>query len=166
MTVDTPAKTLLVVSALAIAVPAAFFFWKTPDAELSSSEIEVMNFSGSPSMNIGPRSREAFSGLNWPVRASLKKPASADGAGTEIRPAGRNYSSITALMGRKPRRRYNNDSPPQISMIYYDNNMKYAIIDGQVLREGSTFGNSLVVKIEKRRVLMRNAGKDLWLSFD
>jgi hypothetical protein len=44
--------------------------------------------------------------------------------------------------------------------------MKYAIIDGQVLREGSTFGNSLVVKIEKRRVLMRNAGKDLWLSFD
>jgi hypothetical protein len=51
-------------------------------------------------------------------------------------------------------------------MIYTEGYVKTAIIDGQVLHEGSFLGSSRIVAIEKSRVLMRTAGKEIWLSID
>jgi hypothetical protein len=51
-------------------------------------------------------------------------------------------------------------------MVYSEGSIKTAIVDGHVLHEGSTLSKYLVVKIEKTRVLLRTAGKDIWLSID
>jgi hypothetical protein len=51
-------------------------------------------------------------------------------------------------------------------MIYSEGDTNMAIIGGQILHEGSTFGSYQVVKIDKTRVLVRSAGKNLWLNMD
>ena len=51
-------------------------------------------------------------------------------------------------------------------MLYCEGSIKTAIIDGQVLHEGSVLGSYQIVKIEKTRVLLKTAGKEIWLSID
>jgi hypothetical protein len=55
---------------------------------------------------------------------------------------------------------------PEVSMIYNDSGSKIAIIDGQVVHEGSVITGYKIVKIEKIRVLARTNGKEIWLSLE
>jgi len=165
MSVDATMRTVLVAALLAIGLPACLLLWKMPEARLTDSERELIKFSTPPRAAFPPRPRAPFAGLDNPVRAASKQ---APAAGVEVKgsapapiPAAR--ATRAAL---KPKLRDSFGSRPTLSMIYSEGSKKTAIIDGQVLHEGSLLGNRRVVKIEKTHVLLRTADKEIWLSID
>ena len=157
--------TIVLTSILVIAIPAALFFRQPPDAVFSQSEKELMDFSNKPVVMTPPRSQSAFSGLDCPVKAIKKQEAAAPSLPAVVvkSPAPQKNA------GSKPAEvlpRVLTPSLPKVSMIYSGSDSIMAIIDGQMLHEGSSFGRYQVVKIEKTRVQIRSAGKDIWLNVD
>lgn len=165
MNVDATMRTILVASLLVIVIPVTFFCWEMPSANLTATEKELINFSSQPLVISPPRPQATFSGLDCPVRVASKKQPAA-GTGVKSLPFGPIPAANSATVPSKPGRRISFDSRPTVSMVYSEGSIKTAIIDGHVLHEGSFFGKYLLVKIEKTRVLMRTAGKDIWLSID
>lgn len=159
-------KSALVASLLAITVPCAWFFWKLPPPPLTPSEKELIAFTSPPLTIARPRQQTTYSGLESPVRAAIRKPPPPPAAGVSTTPPGPLPVGSLATGAWKPARRISFDSRPALSMIYCAGSTKTAIIDGHVLHEGSLLGRNLIVRIERTRVLMRTAGKDLWLSID
>ena len=147
---------------LAIGIPAACYFWKLPAARLSDSERGLISFYQTTPVLPPPRPRVSFAGLVCPVRVT---PASGPGrsAANEFRP-GPLPAAPAAPLRRAAPRRNSYDGRPNVSMIYFDNSNKTAIINGEILHEGSTFGRGLIVRIEKTRVLLRIDQKDIWLG--
>ena len=177
MIISRAMKTILAATVLLISVPAAIFFWKMPAAKLSATEKELISFSSPPLALSSSRTQAIFSGLDYPFRITLKQqapPAGAEvnkqtpsvGAGPKSFPPGPIPSGDLPAQASKPIKRNSFGSKPVVSMIYSEGYIKTAIIDGQVLHEGSFLGSSQVVTIEKSRVLMRTAGKEIWLSVD
>jgi hypothetical protein len=159
-------RSCLCAALLAIGIPAVFYFWKLPAARLSDSERGLISFSQAPPV-LPPKSpRISFAGLACPVRVA---PASGPGAAhpkAEDFRLGPLPAAPAAPVRRAAAQRNSFDGRPNVSMIYYDSSNKAAIIDGQVLHEGSAFGKGLIVRIEKTRVLMKTDQKDIWLSID
>ncbi len=159
MTADKTIPTVLLVSFLVIAIPAALFFRKLPNADLTPSEKELIDFSNKPVAMSLPRQQPAFSGLASPVKATLRK------SGDATTKSGKSVSTPNAAsMNAKNDLPRSLASRPTVSMIYYAGSTRMAIIDDHVVHEGSALDGSRIVKIEETRVLMRKNGKDLWLT--
>lgn len=159
MTFDRTISTILLISFLVIAIPAALFFRKQPGPVLTPSEKELTTFKDQPIAISSPLPQSTFSGLASPVRAAppiisevtinAGKAASAPNA--------------AALLSKKgPPRSLG--SRPVVSMIYYAGSTRIALVDNHVVKEGTVLDGGLIVKIEDTRVLMRKAGKDIWLT--
>ena len=159
MTADRTIPTILFVSFLVIAIPAALFFRKLPKADLTPSEKELIDFSNkSVDMSL-PRPQPTFSGRACPVKATLGK------SGDVTTKSGKPVSAPNATpMNAKSGLPRSLASRPAVSMIYYAGSTRMAIIDGHIVHEGSALDGSRIVKIEATRVLMRKNGKDLWLT--
>jgi hypothetical protein len=155
MTVDRTISTILLVSFLVIAIPVALFFRKLPNAELTPTEKELINFSNQPVVMSLPLPQAAFSELVSPVRVASPK----NGNITAI-----SGKPITARISVKNGLPPSLGSRPSVSMIYYEGSTRMAIVHDHVVHEGSVLDNGMIVKIEKTRVLMRKAGKDIWLT--
>ena len=177
MTLSSSMKTILTALLLVISIPAGFFFWKMPAAKLSTTENELVNFSSTPLSLSSTRPQAIFSGLDYPVRVTPKQSAPAASAeaakqtppaatGTKSFPPGPIPAANVPVVVSRPIQRNSFDSQHVVSMIYSEGSIKTAIIDGQVVHEGTTLGASQIVAIEKTRVLIRTAGKDLWLNID
>jgi hypothetical protein len=91
---------------------------------------------------------------------------SSGSGGKNVTPSGRIPVGGTTPSASRPILRNTFGSHPVVSMIYTEGSEKIAIIDGQVLHEGSVFGGNRIVTIEKSRVRMKSAGRDIWLSID
>jgi hypothetical protein len=173
MTLDPTVKTILAALLLILSIPAAFLFWKAPHVNLPASEKELITFSSQPLTMSPPKLHAVFSGLDCPIRATQKQLPVA-GTGVKNFPPGPIPGSIatpppaanTASVPVKPVQRDSFGSHPTISMIYSEGSTQTAIINGQALQEGSVLGSSKIIKIEKNRVLLRTAGKDIWLNMD
>ena len=149
---------------LAIGIPAVFFLWKLPAARLADSERGLISFSQAPLVLPPPRPQISFAGLVCPVRiAPASGPGRSEAKGFRLGPL---PAAPATPVRRAAPQRNSFDGRPNVSMIYYDISNKAAIIDGQILHEGSAFGKGLIVRIEKTRVLMRTDQKDIWLSID
>lgn len=166
MNLDATAKTVLVASLLAIGIPALFLFWSLPAPRLSATEKELANFSSKPLAMSPPRMQTVYSAQESPVRVAPKQQTPVAGSMSRNYPPGKIPSANMAEEASKRRRGNSFDSHPVVSMIYTENSIKTAIIDGQVLHEGSVLRGNRIVKIEKTRVLMRAAGKDVWLRIE
>jgi hypothetical protein len=177
MIITTAMKTIFAATLLLISIPAALYFWKMPAPKLSATEKDLINFSSPPLTLSSSKTQAIFSGLDYPVRITIKQQASpvgpegnkqtpAVGAGIKSFPPGPIPAASVPALASKPFKRNSFGSKPVVSMIYSEGDIKTAIIDGQVLHEGSFVGGSQIVTIEKTRVLMRNAGKETWLSID
>ena len=171
MNLDSTMKTILVAVLLIISVPVTFLFWKIPATKLSAPEKELMKFTSQPLAMSPPRNQIVFSALDSPVRITPKNAAPvADtvpkGFPPGPIPAANAPATIAPAAEPKPIQPDSFGSHPVISMVYSEGSVKMAVIDGQVLHEGSLLGKHKVIKIEKTRVLMRIAGKDIWLNID
>ena len=156
-------RLVIVVTLLSICIPAAVYFWEMPAEPPPVAEKELANFSDSLKAATPASPKESFSGLDCPVQATVaKQPAVVSVTGSF--PPGPIPSAPAAAPVSKPNRRNSFNSGPNVSMIYCEGSIKTAIIDGQVLHEGALLGKNQLVKIEKTRVLLRSAGKDIWLS--
>jgi hypothetical protein len=159
MSFDATLRGIVAALLFALGVPAAFLLWKVPAPLQTSAEKELASFAKAPLLLPPQRVPVQVTGLECPVWVTAaKKPAAklpAQG------PAVRKSAASSALA---PKRRDSFGRRPNISMIYCEGSIKTAIIDGRVVQEGSHLGESLVVSIEKTRVLLRTAQKELWLS--
>jgi hypothetical protein len=170
MTIDDTIKTIIIGTALGIIIPVTFLFWKAPKPILTAPEKELITFSTTPLEMSPPKSHIVYSALENPVRVTTKMQAPFAGSGgksTALTPmgtfsSGRNPSPAAS----RPILRNSFGSHPVVSMIYTEGPEKTAIIDGKVLHEGSVFASNRVVRIEKTRVLLRSAGRDIWLSIE
>jgi|GEM_PF-1924807 len=169
MTIDKTTITILLILAFVTAIPAALFFRKIPAVELSPSEVELIRFSSTPVALSAPKQQPVFSGLDCPVKAVTKQ----DIASTNMTKVG--GKSVPPLKFPDLNRAKTDSkkvqpgslsSLPAVSMIYTEGDTNRAIIGGQILHEGSSFGHYQVVKIERTRVLIRSAGKNVWLSME
>lgn len=166
MTLDATVKTVLVATLLAIGIPGLFLSWSLPAPRLSATERELMNFSSKPLAMSPPSMQTVYPELQSPVRATSKPQTPVAGSMSRSFPPGKIPAASIAEDASKRRRGNSFDSHPVVSMIYTENSIKTAIIDGQVLHEGSVLRGNRIVKIEKTRVLMRAAGKDVWLKIE
>ena len=158
-------RLIIVLLVLTACIPAALFFWEMPMAPSALPEKELMNFTDSLKAAIPPSPQASYAGLDCPVQPPpVKGPAVVTVA--KSFPPGPIPEATAAAPAAKPQVRDSFHSSPNVSMIYCEGSTKTAIIDGQVLHEGSRLGKSLVVQIEKARVLLRTAGKDVWLNVE
>ena len=166
MIVDSTMKTVLAATLFAIGFPTLFLFWKLPATKLSASEKELISFTNQPLAMSPLRPQTVFSGLDSPVKLIQHKQPPAAGTGSRIFPPGPIPDAHPARVASEPGRHNSFDSHPVVSMIYFEGSVKTAIINGQVLHEGSFLAGGQIIKIEKTRVLLRTSGKDIWLSID
>jgi hypothetical protein len=159
MTPDRSIINIVLVSIIVMVLPAALYFRTLPEAELSATEKELMNFTFQPVASSSIRSQDSFSGLANPVKSTAIQNRNSSGRKVSIVPASKAVSRI--IYKGQPR---SLSSLPAVSMIYYADSTRMAIIDNHVVREGSSLEGAVIVRIEKNRVLMRKAGKDLWLT--
>lgn len=152
MTADKTVVSIVLTLFLVVAIPAMLLLRKLPDSELTPSEKELIGFSN-PSVAIStPSPLITFTGRTCPVT----KPVKPDGYSKD-----KNLkapSSIKSIPSRSL------GSLPVVSMIYYAGSTRMAIVDGHVVNEGSDLEGGVIIKIDKNQVLMRKAGKDLWLT--
>jgi hypothetical protein len=182
MNFDATIKNILVALLLVASIPTTFLFWKKPVPIMSASEKELIGFSSQPLTMSPPRSQTVFSALDFPVRITSKQPVQATqppqaapatqaapvagGTPKGFPPGPIPSANVGAEAPAKPVQPNSFGSKHVVSMIYSEGSVKTAVIDGNVLHEGSVFGKSQVVSIEKTRVLVRTAGKDIWLKID
>lgn len=165
MNLERSLKAVLLAALPALLVPASSLFGKIPDAQLSTWEKELTNLSCTPLIIAAPPARPSFSGLDWPFRLAGRKESPGAGAtrGAGAAPAGAKGVPLGPLPPPLP----SFDRLPILSMVYVEGTgLKTAIIDGQVLQEGSWAGRHQVLRIEESRVLVRQSGKDTWLRLE
>lgn len=161
MTADKTIPIILTVLFLVFAIPAALYFRKPPATVLTPSEKALTSFSNKPVAMASLQAQITFSGRACPVTLSPKTGGiSSVKSATTISPP----VAVTNSAKKSPARSL--ASLPVISMISYDESSRTAIIDNKVVNEGSKLDGGLIVKIERTRVLMRKAGKDLWLTLE
>ncbi|HEX9023478.1 MAG TPA: general secretion pathway protein GspB [Geobacteraceae bacterium] len=160
MTIDKTIAAMLMIPVIGLAIPSVVFFRKLPDTGLTPSERELISFSSQPVSVSQPGRPAVFSGLECPVRPPAVKEGAAK-ASTKSFPPG-----PIPTLARERSRVIATQALPSVTMIYSDGQSRMAIINGHVLREGATIAGSKVIKIEKTRVLIRTAGKDIWLHID
>lgn len=169
MNVDKTISTILLVLFLVIAIPGALLFRSPPTTPLPPLEKELAEFSNKPVVISPARQQTVFSGLDCPIKA-VKKPAAATTALTSVtakslpQPKSNGAKPADTPSAKAPAGSLS--SLPKVSMIYSEGDTKMAIIGGQMLHEGATFGRYQVVKIESTKVQLRSAGKDLWLNME
>jgi hypothetical protein len=152
MTADKTVVSIVLTLLLVMAIPATLLLLKLPDSELTPSEKELISFSN-PSVAITtPSPLRTFTGRTCPVT----KPAKANRDSADKSLKGPSYIKSTPPRSLA--------SLPVVSMIYYAGSTRMAIVDGHVVNEGSDLDGGVIIKIDKNQVLMRKAGKDLWLT--
>jgi hypothetical protein len=162
---DKTIAAMLLVPVIGLVIPAAIFFRKLPDTGLTPTEKELMTFSNQPLVVSQPGRMAVYSGLECPLPPPAVTKDVTNKANTTNFPPGSipTPNAAAALQKNRPVTTVN---LPEVSMIYSDGQALIAIVDGHVLREGTGFGSSKVIKIEKTRVLLRTSGKDLWLNIN
>ena len=169
MTADKTIPIIFLTALFLFAMPAMLYFRKLPETELTPSEKVLIAFSNKPVTMLASPPQATFSGLDSPVKA-LKKPVKVttmlhtETAKSQLPPNNKDINPAGAAPDRRPHRSLS--SLPRVSMIYSEADTKMAVIGGEILQEGSTFGNYQIIKIEKTRVQIRSAGKVLWLNMD
>jgi hypothetical protein len=166
MTIDATLKTILMALLLVISVPVMFYFWKLPKSDLSASEKKLITFSTTPLEMSPPKPQVVYSALESPVKVISKQNPPFAGSAVKNVPSGLIPVTRAVSTASRPALRNTFGSHPVVSMIYSEGSVKTAVINSQVLHEGSVFGSSRIITIEKNRVLMRSAGRDIWLSID
>ncbi len=164
MTIDKTIALMLMGPVIGLVIPATVFFRKLPDTGLTPSEKELISFSSQPVSVSQPGRQAVFSGLECPIRPPIVK-ESASKATAKGFPPGPIPSSGTVSAQTRSRAAATVHLP-SVTMIYSDGQSRMAIIDGHVLREGTSIASGKVIKIEKTRVLVRTSGKDIWLNID
>jgi len=163
-TIDKTILTILLVLLLVIAIPAALFFRKLPDAALTPAEKELVTFSSRPIDLSSPRPRPAFTVLASPIKAAAKPEPVKDVIAKSAPRSPAPQEAPVNNAKKSPVRSLG--SLPVLSMISYDGETKTAIINSSVVTEGSEFDGGKIMKIEENRVLMRKAGKTIWLTIE
>lgn len=168
MTIDKTIAAMLLAPFIGLGIPAALLFWKMPAAGVTAAEKELINFSAQPVAVSQPGIQPVYSDLECPVRPPAAKQAPKQAQGTGTGAQGFPPGPIPSLsVAAPPKERYASAGQlPTVSMIYSDSHARMAIIDGHVLREGASLGAVRIVRIEKTRVLVRTAGRDIWLNID
>ena len=164
MTIDKTIAAILLVPLIGLAIPATVFFRKLPPADLSASENELIAFSSQPVAVLQPGRLAVYSGLECPVRPTIVTGSAAKAADKNFPPGP--IPSASGAAAQQKNLPLSAELLPGVTMIYSDGRARIAIIDGHVLHEGASIGSSKVVKIEKKRVLLRTTGKDIWLNID
>ena len=159
MSSDKTIPIIFFVAFLVIALPVALFFRKAPTAILTPSEKELIAFSYKPVSLTLPPPQTTFPPMVSPVITGLKQSGDFSSKNDRLHPA----ASTTAVTVQKTLPR-SLTSLPVVSMIYFAGSTRMAIIDNHVVNEGSPLNGGIVAKIEQTRVLVRKAGKDLWLT--
>jgi hypothetical protein len=155
MTSDRTTIAILLTTILVIAAPALFLLRALPPAELTPAEKELATFSSPPVSMAATPQPITFSGKICPVPTPPKPVAPV----VKIP----NLAGFADKIRKKfPLRTLS--SNPVVSMIYYAGYTRMAIINNHVVHEGADFDGGTIVTIEKTRVLMRKAGKDIWLT--
>lgn len=161
MTANRIFPAMLLTAFLVISIPAGLYFRKPAAPVISPSEAELAKFTSQPAdMSSPPPPPLIFSGLASPLTVPPAQP--------DVRSSEKTARTTTALplttkkMQPIPPRSLG--SLPVVSMISYDSETRTAIVDNRVVTEGSELGGGVIVKIEENRVLMRKAGKNLWLT--
>lgn len=155
MNVDKTIASMLLVPVIGLCIPVALYFHKLPDAGLTATEKELVSFSSQAASVTSPQRPGVYTALTCPVEPPVVRMTPATLTAT---PASRSSAAPRQRAVTAPR-----EILPAISMIYSDGPARLAIIDGHVLQEGSALGAHRVVKIDKKRVLMRTGGKDIWI---
>lgn len=170
MTIDKTIAALLLAPLVGLGIPAALLFWKVPAGGMTAVERELINFASQPVVVSQPGPQTYYSGLECPVRPPAAKDAPKQPQGTGTAAAGFPPGPIPspkAAAAAPPKERPGAAGRlPSVSMIYQDGNTRMAIIDGHVLHEGASLDGKRIIRIEKTRVLLRAAGKDIWLNID
>lgn len=154
---------LLVSAVLIISIPSWFYFRRPPAIAVVPVETELSKFTSQTVDVSSPQSQTRFSGLICPVSPPQNASANSPGKPVLPVPAPAQASAAGATGKVLPR---SLSSLPVVSMISYDGSTRTAIINNQVVKEGSKLEGGVIVRIEEARVLMRKAGKDLWLTTD
>lgn len=169
MNVDTTISTTIMVLCLVLAIPTTLVLRKIPAAEVTPVEQELILFSSSPVALSEAKQQPVFSGLECPVKAAIKPVVMTPGKPGLITPGMPALAPTVAIPAVTPLKKAQQGTLsglPTVSMIYTEGDTAMAIIGGQILHEGSTFGSGQVVRIEKTRVQIRRAGKNIWLNVE
>lgn len=149
MNIDKTIISTLLILCLIVAIPSILFYRKMPVAELLPSEKVFINFSTAYVSVTETKKQPVFSGLDCPVKAPAKQPVMIT----------KSVPYVAAVPKLLP------TALPRVSLIYFEcDSTKRAIIGGQIVQVGSTFENYQVMRIERTKVLVRSAGKDIWLN--
>lgn len=160
MNIDRHMAALLAAPLIGLCLPALLFFRKLPETPLTPAERELIGFSSQAVTVALPASSAVYEGLVCPIRPPAAKTAGEKGAipvfagGPLQKP-----SAPPASRKTEPAKKM-----PEITMIYGDGRVRTAIIDGEILREGSALGSGKVMAIQTTRVLLRTSGRDTWLN--
>lgn len=165
MTIDKAIASMLLVPLLGLCIPAALYFRKLPDAGLTATEKELVAFASQAVSVTPPQRTGVYTALACPVEPPTVRTASATIPANAAPPSPRGSVNSGAAAQHKEMTAVR-ESLPAVSMIYSDGPARLAIIGGHVLQEGSTIGAHRVIKIEKKRVLTRIGGKDIWTNID
>ncbi len=163
MTIGSSITTLLLAPLLLLSVPAAVYFRKMPPPRISPVEQELITFS-CQNVALSPRKpRTFFSGLECLVQPAptVTRPAPAKSDGVQFPPGPLPPGNAPAVRPADQPRRL-----PRLSMIYNDGATKMAILDGHVLSQGGSLAAGKVLKIEKERILLKTAEREIWLNID
>lgn len=169
MTAYRAIPTILLALSLAIAIPTVLYFRKPPKSELTASDRELINFSNKPVAMSSPQPPATFSGLASPVKT----------APNQVRTGIANIATPDTVIKSEPVAAAKGEpvnpkmspprslaSRPSVSVIYSVGSSRMAIVNGQVVQEGSAIDSGQIVKIEETRILLRKSGKDIWLTIE
>jgi hypothetical protein len=162
MSADKTIPAMLLTVFLVIAIPAGLYFRKLPTPALSPAETEVGKFTCQPVDISLPQPPAAFSGLECPIAQSTSQSTSVSGG----RVVTASPPPVSTTAGSKPTPPRSLSSLPVVSMISYDSATRTAIVGDRVVTEGSELDGGKILKIEENRVLMRKAGKNIWLTVE
>jgi len=163
MTFDKKIAAMLIAPLIGLVIPVTLFFRKLPTPRLTPSEKELIAFSSQPVLVSQSGKITVYSGLQCPLRPPVVIKDTGAKTGGKNFPPGPipPFGSAASL---KAGQAVMAEELPGVSMIYSDGEARIAIIDGHVLREGSTLNDKKLIKIEKTRVLLRRTdGKGIWL---
>jgi hypothetical protein len=151
---------ILLTAFLVVAIPSGLYFRRMPAAAINPIEAELARFSSKPVDISAPHSSAVFSGLASPV-TQLHAKQNVD-IGQKNTMTGSSLPAKVKPLIQAPHRSLG--SLPIVSMISYDGSTRKAIVDNNVVTEGSVLDGSKIVKIEENRVLMQKNGKNIWLT--
>lgn len=135
-------------------IPLGVFFAVEFALPLTASEMEILAFTP-PAVNVLQRQPRSTSGLTCPVQTALVQPE-------QTAPA---LFADPAPQHQAAEKTASKDDN-KISLILIDEALRMAIIDGAVVREGDCLQKSSVARIEKDKVLLKNARGEQWLRMD